>query len=137
MGGGLLQLIASNIQDKHLNSNPEFTYFKKAYLKYTNFSFETFQYNFEGKKDFGNSLNCTIGNDGDLLSKSYLAITLNKNTSKTWGFVEKIGYAIIKEISIHISGQKIDIQDSNFLNINSQLNNKKNKKLEDFYNKIL
>ncbi len=53
MGGGLLQLIASNIQDKHLTSNPEFTYFKKAYFKYTNFSFETFQYHFEGKLNFG------------------------------------------------------------------------------------
>ncbi len=67
MGGGLLQLIASNIQDKHLTSNPEFTYFKKAYFKYTNFSFETFQYHFEGKLNFGNNINCTISNDGDLL----------------------------------------------------------------------
>lgn len=137
MGGGLLQLIASNIQDKHLTSNPEFTYFKKAYFKYTNFSFETFQYHFEGKLNFGNNINCTISNDGDLLSKSYLAIILNKNTSKTWGFVEKIGYAIIKEISIYISGQKIDSQDSNFLNINNQLNKKKNKILKDYLNKLL
>ena len=68
MGGGLLQLITKNIQNKYLTRNPEFTYFKKAYLRYTNFSFEQFKYNFEGEKNFGNNINCIIENDGDLLS---------------------------------------------------------------------
>ena len=137
MGGGLLQLITKNIQNKYLTSNPEFTYFKKAYLRYTNFSFEQFKYNFEGEKNFGNNINCIIGNDGDLLSKSYLVIILNKNNSKTWGYVEKIGYAIIKEISFHISGKKIDSHNSIYLDINNQLNQKKNSTLKDYHDKLI
>jgi len=135
MGGGLLQLVTIGVQDKYLTKNPKITLFKNVYMRYTNFSFETFQNNFDGNIGFNSELNCTIPLEGDLLSKCYLSITLNKNTSKTWGFVEKIGYAIIDEISIVIKGQTIDTQTGEWLNLNNEMN--KNDRMNEYFNKLI
>ena len=48
MSGALLQLASLGPQDVYLTSNPEITLFKKAYLRYTNFSIETVQVTFDG-----------------------------------------------------------------------------------------
>ena len=37
MGGGILQLSAYGSQDTHLTGNPQITYFKSVYYRYTNF----------------------------------------------------------------------------------------------------
>jgi len=117
MGGGLLQLVAKGAQDVYLINNPQITLFKNIYHRYTNFSYETFQLNFDGNKNFGEEINCTIPLNGDLLSKSYLVIILNKDTSKKWGYVEKIGFNIIQQISISINGETIDTHTGEWLNI--------------------
>ena len=40
MGGGILQLLVSGVQDVILSGNPEITFFKKVYKRYTNFGIE-------------------------------------------------------------------------------------------------
>lgn len=117
MGGGLLQLVAKGAQDVYLINNPQITLFKNIYHRYTNFSYETFQLNFDGNKNFGEEINCTIPLNGDLLSKTYLVIILNKDTNKKWGYVEKIGFNIIEQISISINGETIDTHTGEWLNI--------------------
>ena len=40
-GGGLLQLIAMGKQDVFLTGNPQITWFKMVYRRYTNFAVES------------------------------------------------------------------------------------------------
>ena len=134
MGGGLLQLVAKGAQDVYLINNPQITLFKNIYHRYTNFSYETFQLNFDGNKNFGNEINCTIPLNGDLLSKTVLIIILNKDTTKTWGYVEKLGFNIIQSISISINGETIDTHTGEWLNIYHELT--KNNGHSDNFNKL-
>ena len=124
MGGGILQLICKGAQDVYLTENPEITFFRNIYYKYSNFSFETFKLPLDGNIDFGSDLNCTIQTYGDLLSKIILVIKLNKNTTKSWGYINKLGFGIINQISISINGEMIDLHDSDWLNIYYELNKK-------------
>ena len=43
MGGGILQLICKGAQDVYLTENPEITFFRNIYYKYSNFSFVEIQ----------------------------------------------------------------------------------------------
>lgn len=135
MGGGLMQLVSIGAQDIYLISNPQITLFKNVYHKYSNFSIEPFEIHFDGNINFGGEIHCTLPKDADLISKMHLIIKLNSNNSKTWGYVKRLGFAIIDEISLLIGGETIDKQYGEWLNIWYE-NNKNNGFLDDF-NKII
>ena len=59
-GGGLLQLIAMGKQDVFLSGNPQITWFKMVYRRYTNFAVESQPMYFDGDADFGKRLSCLI-----------------------------------------------------------------------------
>ena len=40
MGGGLMQLVAMGAQDVYLTGDPQITFWKIVYRRYTNFSIE-------------------------------------------------------------------------------------------------
>jgi hypothetical protein len=123
MSGALLQLAALGSQDPYLTSNPEITLFKKKVSKYTNFSTGTVQVNFDGSGvNFGTSQTATVDNSGDLIYKMTLVIKLEKNTSKSWGYVNRLGHAIIDNITINIGGTEIDIHYGDFMYIYNELN---------------
>ena len=48
MGGGVIQLVAYGAQDIYLTGNPQITFFKSIYKRYTNFSMESIQQTFNG-----------------------------------------------------------------------------------------
>ena len=84
MSGALLQLSALSSQDIYLTSDPEVTLFKKAYLRYTNFSTETVQVAFDGGiLQFGENYTttATLNNAGDLISKIVLVVNLAPKTT--------------------------------------------------------
>ena len=123
MSGALLQLAALGSQDPYLTSNPEITFFKKKINRYSNFSTGTIQVNFDGNGvNFGTSQTATIDNSGDLIYKMTLVIKLEKNTSKTWGYVDRLGHAIIDNISVNVGGTELDIQYGDFMYIYNELN---------------
>ena len=123
MSGALLQLAALGSQDPYLTSNPEITLFKKKVSRYTNFSTGTLQVNFDGTGiDFGSTQTATVDNSGDLIYKMTLVIKLEKNTSKTWGYVNRLGHAIIDNISITVGGTEIDTQYGDFMYMYNELN---------------
>jgi hypothetical protein len=67
MGGGILQLVAVGVQDIYLIGNPQITFFKSAYKKYTNFTMESIVQTFDGNADFGQTCRVTIDRKGDLI----------------------------------------------------------------------
>ena len=49
MAGGLMQLVAYGAQDLYLTGNPQMTFFKMVYKRYTNFSMEYIRQDFNKK----------------------------------------------------------------------------------------
>jgi hypothetical protein len=123
-GGGLLQLVAMGKQDVFLTGNPQVTWFKMVYRRYTNFSIESSIINFDNQPDFGRRITTVIPRKGDLLGPLWLeiqlpAIYLNNNgvRGNSASYTNAIAHALIKEISIDIGEQEIDKQTGEWMEL--------------------
>ena len=76
MTGGLIQLVSYGVQDAYLTANPEITFFRFVYKRYTNFSVETIPLQFNNIYEFDKIISCNIPHNGDLINKTYLKIVL-------------------------------------------------------------
>jgi hypothetical protein len=76
MAGGIIQLVAKGIQDIFLTSEPQITFFKMVYRRYTNFSKTELDLRFTNKLDFGKTGIIKIQKFGDLLHRLFLVIKL-------------------------------------------------------------
>jgi len=140
MSGALLQLAALGSQDAYLTGNPEITLFKKKYHRYTHFASETIQVSFDGGSiDFGssNAATSTLEQSGDLISKMVLVLKIDAVTDSSvdWGYVNRLGHAIIDEISVSIGQTEIDTHFGDWINIYHDIYS--NKSHETNYNKLI
>lgn len=124
MSGGLIQLAAYGVQDLYLTREPQITFFKIVYRRYTNFSVEPIVQNFNSTPTFGSRSTCTISRTGDLVGQTYVVIQLpcintccKPDSISLFAWVKKIGFAIIKRIRIEIGGYLIDDQYGEWLNL--------------------
>lgn len=110
MTGGLLQLVAYGAQDVYLTGNPQITFFKVIYRRYTNFAIETVEKTFTGTIGFGNTIASKITRDGDLTTNMYLKIILNSVNpgAANFAWTRRLGFAIIGEVDIIIGGTVLD-----------------------------
>jgi hypothetical protein len=102
MGGGLLQLVAYGAQDVYLTGNPQITFWKVSYRRYTNFSMELIEQSLTGSSTIAAGQtkgNCTISRNGDLVGQIYIM-------SSTPGITN--GSQIIQDVEVSIGGQRID-----------------------------
>ncbi len=76
MPGGLIQIASYGSQDLTLTGNPQITYFKIVFRRYTNFGIRTVEIPFDNTVDFGSTSTVTIPKSGDLLTKTTLKIKL-------------------------------------------------------------
>jgi hypothetical protein len=123
MGGGLMQLVAYGAQDVYLTGNPQITFFKVVYRRHTNFAIECIEQTFNGTADFGRTVTCNIARNGDLITKMYLKVDLEKTNDNDvkYSFVENLGHSIINSCKVEIGGSKIDEQYGDWLNIWNEL----------------
>ena len=105
-GGGLLQLVAQGKQDVFLTGNPQVTWFKMVYRRYTNFAIESQIIQFDNQADFGRRITCLLPRKGDLLGPLWLEIKLPAIVDAVTGvplsYTNAIGHALIQEISFEI-----------------------------------
>lgn len=106
MGGGLLQLVAYGAQDIYLTGNPQITFWKVSYRRYTNFSMEAIQQAITGSTSLGQRCSCQISRNGDLIHKMYLEITTSVGTPAT--IADGGAYLFIDNLEVEIGGQIID-----------------------------
>ena len=119
-GGGLLQLVAIGKQDVFLTGNPQITWFKMVYRRYTNFAVESQQIYFDGDPDFGKRVTALVPRRGDLLGPMLLEVVLPYVTMSDGSigtYVNTAGYALIEEISLEIGEQEIDKQTGEWMQI--------------------
>ena len=126
MGGGLLQLVAYGAQDVYLTGNPQITFFKVVYRRHTNFAIEAIQQTFNGTAGYGQTVNCQISRNGDLINRVYLQVLLPALTGITdpalgIRYVNYVGLRLIKSVVIEIGGQQIDKHYSDWLYIWNEL----------------
>lgn len=74
--GALTQLAALGSQDQYLSVAGEITFFKGVYRRHTNFAKESVTMQFNQSVQWGSKSSCTISRTGDLLSKTWLHLTL-------------------------------------------------------------
>ena len=151
MGGGLMQLVAYGAQDVYLTGNPQITFWKVTYRRYTNFAMESIEQTFNGQADFGRRVTCTISRNGDLAFRTYLQVTLpeinqsmknnpNVNPVNVGGYgvtasdglprfgndvyarwLDFPGEQLISQVEVEIGGQRIDRQYGDWMHIWNQL----------------
>jgi hypothetical protein len=120
MGGSLLQLVAVGVQDIYLIGNPQITYFKNVFKKYTNFAIESIQQVFDGSNDFGQLCKVIIDRKGDLIKDIFFEILL-PDLPAGYYWTNGIGNVLLKQVDLEIGGQLIDRHYSEWLDIWSQL----------------
>jgi len=122
-----MQLVAYGAQDVYLTGSPQITFFKVIYRRHTNFSVEPIPQTFTGTADFGRTVTCTINRNGDLITNMYALVNLKSTTASEanqWGYVRRLGLAILQHYKIEIGGSKIDEQYGDWLNIWWELSHK-------------
>jgi hypothetical protein len=126
-------------QDVFLSGNPQITWFKMVYRRYTNFAVESQPMYFDGDADFGKRLSCLVPRRGDLLGPMFLEVTLPaiylSSDGTATDYVNSIGHALIQEISIEIGEQEIDKHTGEWMEIWSNLTTTSEKKA-GFYDMI-
>lgn len=123
-GGGLLQLVAFGAQDVYLTANPQITYWKLIFRRYTNFSMECISQQFNGAPDFGRKVSCVLSRNGDLIHKIYLHVTLPDITvpvGASFRWLNYVGYVLLRNVEFTIGGQRIDKHYGEWLYIWSEL----------------
>jgi len=115
--------------------NPQITFWKVTYRRYTNFAIESIEQTFNGQADFGRRVQCTISRNGDLAYRTYLQVTLPE-INQLMGiasFAAGVGsgvYArwldfpgeqLIAQVEVEIGGQRIDRQYGDWMHIWNQL----------------
>jgi len=120
-GGGLLQLVAQGKQDVYLTGNPEVTWFKMVYKRYTNFAMEQQSIQLDNQADFGRTVTCQIPRKADLLGPLWLEIQLPALTDSVTGaplsYTNATAHALIQEVSIEIGEQEIDKQTGEWMEL--------------------
>ena len=133
MPGGEVQLVAYGEENMFLNDDPQITFFKIIYRRYTTFSIETIEQNFNGNLDFGKKFSIELSKIGDLIHKMWLVIELpnipilydiNNIVDKRirFAWARKIAYALVNYIEIDIGGTIIDREWGEWMNVLNELN---------------
>lgn len=120
MGGSLMQLVAVGAQDVPLIGNPQMTYFKNVFKRYTNFSLESIPLPFNQQVDFGRKVTCLIDRKGDLVSDMVLEIKLPA-LPEGISWINGIGHHLIQKVELYIGGEIVDTIYGGFLDIHSEL----------------
>ena len=130
MGGGLMQLVAYGAQDVYLTGNPQITFWKVTYRRYTNFAMEAIEQTFNGQADFGRRVTCTVSRNGDLAHTTILQVTLpqiSQELKNTTGgavyarWLDFPGEQLIAQVEVEIGGQRIDRHYGDWMHIWNQL----------------
>jgi hypothetical protein len=145
MGIGLLLLVSVGKENIYLSSQPDITFFKVAYKRYTNFSVETIAQYFKSTPDFSRRVTVNLSKNADLLGSIHLYVELptipQSNPSilpssvKNFAWTKKIGLALLNYVDLEISGILIDRQFGDYLNIWYELAT--NLGLKNGYNKMI
>jgi hypothetical protein len=161
MAGGLLNLVSSGQQNVILNGNPSKTFWKAAYLKYTNFGMQKFRIDFEGSTALrlaeSSTFQFKVPRYADLLMDTYIVVNLpaiwspilppqeyfnQDGTGAYTGWapyefkwIDYIGAMMIEKITINCGNQKLQEYSGSYI-LNMARRDFSAEKLKLFYEMI-
>ena len=134
MTGGFLQLAATSNAETFLSINPQISFFKSVYRKYTRFALESIDElgtNTALNKFQETQFSITVPRNGDLLAGAYLVFNLpaiysgktSSDNPKTYNFkwVKNLASHLIRRATLKIGGVKIDSITGEWINIQKEL----------------
>jgi hypothetical protein len=133
MPAGEIILVAYGEENIVLSENPQISFFKIVYRRYTNFSIDTVRLNFLYDANFGKKYTVEIGKIGDLLHKMWLVIELpdipiiydynNEIDNKIkFKWTKQLAYAIIDYVEIEVGNQVVSRQWGEWMAVMQELN---------------
>lgn len=130
MTGGLVQLMATGVENLYLTDSPDITYWRSVHKRHTNFAVEAIVQQFNSKPTFGTRATCTISKQGDLVSHTYLVVELPALPRLPEPFkaryVDNIGCALVKAVELEIGGVVVDRTPGDFMQIWHELTKNNN-----------
>ena len=131
MPGGLLNIVAYGAANVILNGNPNKTFFKAVYRKYTNFGLQRFNLNYEGQRnlsfDSETIFDFKIKRYAELLWDTYIVVNLPDIWSPFYPrpdlwtrdpslnaipyefqWIKQLGFNMIKQVTIYSGGTILD-----------------------------
>ena len=127
MGGGVLQLIYLGKQDIHLTGNPQMSFFKQVYRRYTNFSIECIEQSFNTPIGVNETNTVAeIKNSGDLLKSLHLDVLFTGGASGLTGsgytnWTNNTAHAFIKRADFEIGSNIVDTHYGHWLDVLNEL----------------
>ena len=142
MGSGELQLAATGSEDLWLTGNPQITFFKAIYQKYTNFAMEHISVSFDNDNDMSQTENtvlvCKLPRHADLINNLFFVMDLPSIISddeSQFKWIDYIGEAMIDSIAIYIGGTEIERFSGEWIHLYHKMNLEADKKV--IYNKMI
>ncbi len=111
MSGGVAQLVSVGAQDVHLVGNPEVSFFKSSYRRYTNFAQTVEKQVIQGNVQNNGMSSVRFERKGDLLSYIYLAPIAS--TGDQHANID-VWANVITSVELLVGGQVVDTQDAFF-----------------------
>ena len=133
-----LQLSAVGDENNYLNAKPKITFFKKVYMRHTNFSMRTDKlksgYNEQLSYNSSTHVKIPILRNGDLINNIFLKFKLPEiysdiGENKGFKYIKNVGTMIIKRARFIIDNQLIEEIDGEFLFIYHHLFNSPEKNI--------
>lgn len=133
MKGTLVQLRAKGVEDFHLTTDPEFSYFKTVYQRHTPFSMESIECYFNKKPKFDTICSATLMREGSLISKLYLEVDLPYSLNSNSKWTNRVGFNLIKKVELIIGNTIVEKQLGLWMYLWSELSSTfdKHKMLDD------
>lgn len=120
MVGGLLQLKEKGAQDLYLTGQPQITFFKTVYRRYTNFSIESMEQLFDNLPRPESNCRVNVDRRGDLIHKIYLEQAIPPGVVLS-GSLTNYGYNFIRKVEVSIGNKLIDSHTGNWLETYAEL----------------
>jgi hypothetical protein len=118
MAGALLQLVAYGAQDLYITGQPQITFWKTVYRRYTNFAKEDIEMLINGDTTLGSRFTVTVPRSADLLGRIWFEVLLDNPISTD---AYRLGFQLIDNVEIEIGGQTIDKHYGHWMDIWAQL----------------
>ena len=100
----LLQLKEKGAQDLYLTGQPQITFFKTVYRRYTNFSIESIEQLFDNLPKSNSTCRVNVDRRGDLIHKIYLEQEIPTGVDLN-GSLTNYGYNFIKQVDLSIGNK--------------------------------
>jgi hypothetical protein len=115
MSAALIELVSVGAQDVYITGEPQVSFFRQNYKRYTNFAMKPERLDYIGTFDSNNEITIPIRSKGDLMSYIWIEADGIAETGTNITGLFSSDSSSVTEFSLWIGGQKISQLDSLFI----------------------